>query len=236
MVIDFHSHILPAIDDGSRHVDMSIEMLKAAKEQQVDVMLASPHFYASSDRIDHFLKKRKEAFELLLERIQDTESKEGITLPKVIPAAEIAYFKGISRADHLDSLMIGDSDYMLVEMPYSPWDEHMVKEVCHLAEERHIVLAHMDRYMKGYGKGLFDRLLNSRAYVQINAESFESFGTSRKVLKLFKEGKAHVLGSDCHSLHRRPPNLAVGRNAIETKLGSEYLKKIDETAKRLLCL
>lgn len=30
-VIDFHSHILPGIDDGSRNVETSIGMLRCAK-------------------------------------------------------------------------------------------------------------------------------------------------------------------------------------------------------------
>ena len=50
-VIDFHSHILPGIDDGSKNVQMSLEMLKRASEQGVDVMLATSHFYASRHRM-----------------------------------------------------------------------------------------------------------------------------------------------------------------------------------------
>ena len=36
MLIDFHTHILPGIDDGSRNVEMSLRMLAAQREQQVD--------------------------------------------------------------------------------------------------------------------------------------------------------------------------------------------------------
>ena len=45
-VIDFHSHILPGIDDGSRNVETSIGMLRMCKEHGVDTMIATPHFYA----------------------------------------------------------------------------------------------------------------------------------------------------------------------------------------------
>ena len=37
-VIDFHSHILPQIDDGSKNKETTIAMLAMAKEQQVDIM------------------------------------------------------------------------------------------------------------------------------------------------------------------------------------------------------
>ncbi len=46
MPIDFHTHILPGIDDGSRNVEMSLRMLAAQREQQVDEIVATPHFYA----------------------------------------------------------------------------------------------------------------------------------------------------------------------------------------------
>lgn len=43
MLIDFHTHILPEIDDGSRNVEMSLNMLAAQREQQVDEIVATPH-------------------------------------------------------------------------------------------------------------------------------------------------------------------------------------------------
>lgn len=68
-VIDFHSHILPGIDDGSKNVQMSLEMLGRASEQGVDVMLATSHFYASRHRIEDFLEKRQRAYERLAEAV-----------------------------------------------------------------------------------------------------------------------------------------------------------------------
>ena len=50
-IIDFHSHILPGIDDGARNVQTSLSMLDMVAAQHVDVMIATPHFYASRDRI-----------------------------------------------------------------------------------------------------------------------------------------------------------------------------------------
>ena len=45
-VIDFHSHVLPGIDDGSRNIETSIEMLRLSRNAGVDRMIATPHFYA----------------------------------------------------------------------------------------------------------------------------------------------------------------------------------------------
>ena len=45
-MIDWHSHILPEMDDGSRDTDESIAMLEALKHQGVDTVIATPHFHA----------------------------------------------------------------------------------------------------------------------------------------------------------------------------------------------
>ena len=44
MLVDFHSHILPRMDDGSSSVDQSIRMLQMEKEQGIGAVVATPHF------------------------------------------------------------------------------------------------------------------------------------------------------------------------------------------------
>ena len=48
-MIDFHSHVLPGIDDGSSCVEESLDMLRIAKSQGVIKMLATTHFYAQNN-------------------------------------------------------------------------------------------------------------------------------------------------------------------------------------------
>lgn len=43
-MIDFHSHILPGIDDGSKSTEESLEMLDMLRAQGVDTVAATPHF------------------------------------------------------------------------------------------------------------------------------------------------------------------------------------------------
>ena len=65
MVIDFHTHILPGIDDGSSDLQMSMAMLNEERHQGVDVVVLTPHFYGSQESIDHFIHKRNKAYALL---------------------------------------------------------------------------------------------------------------------------------------------------------------------------
>ena len=42
-MIDIHSHILPAIDDGARNMDMTLSMLHMSVESGVTDIIATPH-------------------------------------------------------------------------------------------------------------------------------------------------------------------------------------------------
>ena len=44
-MIDLHSHILPGIDDGSRHLEMSLEMARIAVGDGIRTMACTPHIY-----------------------------------------------------------------------------------------------------------------------------------------------------------------------------------------------
>lgn len=42
-MIDIHSHILPLVDDGSKSVDMSLEMLDQAYKDGTEEIILTPH-------------------------------------------------------------------------------------------------------------------------------------------------------------------------------------------------
>ena len=61
-MIDFHTHVLPCVDDGSQSMEESLAMLSAMREQGVTTVIATPHFYANDDSIDSFLARRDGAY------------------------------------------------------------------------------------------------------------------------------------------------------------------------------
>ena len=62
---DFHSHVLPCLDDGSVSVEQSIEMLRAEAEQGITHVIATPHFYAGRTTPERFLEKRERSEAML---------------------------------------------------------------------------------------------------------------------------------------------------------------------------
>lgn len=222
--VDFHTHILPGIDDGSKSLQESISLLRAEAEQGICHVVATPHFYARNDRLDQFLERRARAEEALRREM----AKYG-GLPEITVGAEVSFFRKMSESELLPRLTIGRKRYMLIEMPSSPWTEDMFEELRRIYERQSItpVIAHVDRYigpLRTYGiPGRLERL---PVLVQANSGFFMKAATQPLAMRMLRSGQIHLLGSDCHNMTDRRPNLGEAVRRIEKKLGPEALAAV----------
>ncbi|MCD8006179.1 MAG: capsular polysaccharide biosynthesis protein [Oscillospiraceae bacterium] len=225
-MIDFHSHILPGIDDGSKSVDESCRMLKESFLQGVSQIVATPHFYAEDNSPKRFLERRRHSFEKL-------EPHLTADMPEIFLGAEVKYFEGISRSEDVGLLKIEGTDLILIEMPFMTWNQRIVNEVIELASWRHtrVILAHVERYFRYGAEKFLPDFYKNDVLIQANAESFIGgrFAT-RKVMNMLKEGKIHLLGSDCHNMGSRSPNMGDARKEISKRICNNMLDKLDEKA------
>lgn len=225
-MIDLHSHILPGMDDGSKNVEESRALLAMLKEQGVTAVVATPHFYPHRETPESFLQRRQAC----AHRLGETE------LPLLL-GAEVAYFSGISHSGELSEMQLGDTGLLLVEMPFKPWNDRIVRDICDISIRQCLipVLAHVDRYR---GREQFPKyarqLLENDVLFQCNAEVFESFFGRQWALKQLRKGYIHFLGSDCHNLENRRPKLDIAADAIVKKLGSAALEDFNAQASRLV--
>ena len=228
-MVDFHSHILPGIDDGSRNVEESVELLKMLSEQGVHTVVATPHFLAGRESVDEFLIRRQTAYETLRAQLP-------AGMPKIVLGAEVKYYSGISRMEGLNKLCAGNGNFLLLEMPMSQWTEYTIQELLELSNSRGItlVLAHIERYMSFQNSNVFDRLINSGVLMQVNATFFTSFFTRRRALMMLRKNRIHFLGSDCHRVLTRPPYIGDAIEIIEKKMGKEFIALMTEYASSVL--
>lgn len=234
-MIDFHSHILPGIDDGSRNVKMSLGMIEALGRQGVDTICATSHFYVTQRTPEHFLERRQEAYELLEPVLNDDA-------PRILLGAEVLYFPGISRLESLPKLCLEGTDVLLLEMPFTEWQEYWVREVQDLAlgGEFTILMAHIERYYARQPRQVWDRLLELDVLMQANADYFLQqdsifrFRNRNSAVKLLREGRIHLLGTDTHNLTSRPPRMKEARDVIREELGKRALERIDELGEELI--
>ncbi len=228
-MIDWHSHILPCIDDGSKSVEESLEMLKIEKHQGVDTVIATPHFFANDNSVEEFLQKRKESLDML------NRANDG-ALPEILCGAEVKYYQGISKMEGLNSLTIGDTELLLLEMSMMKWTEYTVSELVQLAGSGNfkIILAHIERYLNLQSRDVWQRLYESGILMQVNASFFTGFSSRRKAINLLKSGSIDAIGSDCHNCTSRPPGLLKAYTYIEKKLGSDFVLQFNEYSSSLL--
>lgn len=224
-LVDVHCHVLPEMDDGSEAVDVSLAILRQEKEQGVGVVCATSHYYARQNSIPDFCARRAEALERLSAVLTDD-------LPRVLPAAEVAYFPYMEEQD-LSPLCIQGTRTLMLEMPFADWTDLQVETVEALALDcgYQVVLVHPERFcFSGSNRSQLRRLAQLPIGLQVNAGSLIRWQTRRLALDLLQLAQMPLLGSDCHNLTSRPPNLKGGRAVIQRKLGEDFLSQMDENA------
>lgn len=232
MISDFHSHILPDIDDGSRNLEESLQMLHLEAKQGIQHVVATPHFYAHRDTIERFLKKRQSAEAILRESLLDYPE-----LPEVHIGAEVYYFRGISSSDRIPELTIDKKSCILIEMPHGEWTGSMYQELELLYTRFGLtpIIAHIDRYLRPFqGRKSLERLADLPVLVQANADFFLNKSTANRALRMLKQDQIQLLGSDCHNLTSRKPNLGPALERIRDHGGKEALNRVVRCQKEFL--
>ena len=228
---DLHTHILPDMDDGSRDVDTSLAMLRAEKEQGVDAVVLTPHFYRDLERPAEFLRRRAEAYDTLKRAVNALSGEERRAMPSVTLGAEVAWVHGMADWSELRELCYEGTNYLLLEPPFHPWDDGFINNIYDLMNRRGVVpvVAHIDRYLGVQKPKALEQLYALGLPTQISAEPFLHFSTRGKMFRVLASGRAQLLISDCHDMDNRPPNLGAAMAVIRKKLGAEAEELFGET-------
>lgn len=203
-ICDLHGHFLPGMDDGSASVAESLQMLEMAAQQGIGQMFATPHYYPV-ETVDEFLQRREESAQQLIQAMEAA----GKVLPKVCLGAEVAYRQGIGNADNLEKVCLGKSRYLLLELPFAPWKPSMFRDISSMSNVRGIipVIAHVERYLGMQEKKYIRQLMEQDVVFQMNASMLLHWNTRGKAKRMLQSGSVHLLGSDCHNMMARKPNL-----------------------------
>ena len=231
--VDFHSHILPGIDDGSQSEAQSYAMLKQEKAHGVTQVLATPHFYPDDLSPQAFVEKRQKSYEKLMRFIDDRKEE----VCTIIQGAEVLL--GVETADleDLRLLAIQGTDYILIELPYDQIQEWVYESLEKIRVKHHLtpVIAHVERYVP-FQKDLEDiyRLMSMKGILgQVNTSSILDFKMRGLCQQLIGNDMIHVIGSDAHRVSHLE-KLDQAYDHISKKHGEEKLKKLHNQAAALL--
>lgn len=233
MKIDFHTHILPGMDDGAKDTAMSVGMLHELREQQVDTVVLTPHFYSHREPLSEFLTRRQEAFE----RLRSVEQlPEGIRLRL---GAEVYFSDYLFNCEDISDLCIDGTRVLLLELPFDKViDRRFVDKLYRLIAEFNImpVLAHIERYPSLIrSTATLNALWDIGCQFQVNLSSFTVFG-KRRLISLVRRGYIGAVGTDSHNLTSRPPVYHEGYRALVKALPHDDADMLQASMNKLLNL
>ena len=119
--------------------------------------------------------------------------------------------------DRLAELTMGDTQWLLLEMPYMAWSQEQFDSLWSILQAVNLVpvLAHVERFLHLQRHGQYEALADMQLPMQISAGAFQGFLRRRKALRLMEQGQ-WMVGSDCHDLTRRPPCMAAAARYLKT--------------------
>lgn len=187
--IDFHAHVLPRMDHGCSSSSESCEQMRLAKKAGIGTIVATSHFYPHEISIHAFVENRSGAIKRLHEVYGDDK-------PEIIPAAEVLFCESMQNMDDLEKLCIGDTGYILLEMPFGDWKKSWFGDLAEIYDRMcgKVVLAHVDRY----DSDSIEYLLNKGFLAQVNAAAFGMFKSTKNIDRWIDNGSIVALGSDIH--------------------------------------
>lgn len=209
-MIDFHTHILPHMDDGAKDTAMSVEMLGAEKAQGVTTVLFTPHYYGKRHP-EKFLAQRNGAYKHLKERIP-----EGV---EIRLGAEVR-FSGINVPDYdeLCRLAIEGTSCILIEFPFTEkWTGRLLPALADFIYDTGYtpIIAHIERYQEVLkNPSIVSQLIQMGCLIQVNARAFVDKKEKKFAFALLRHGFVHCIGSDAHDLESRKVDLITAKNAV----------------------
>jgi len=235
-MIDLHNHLLPAIDDGSKGLEETLEFLRIAGRDGVRVITATPHMKPGV-----YDNRRQEILErvALVREAQKGDEAAGVTL---LPGAEVYFTADLpARARAGELMTVGDRGrFLLLELPYQQIPMRVDETIFQLRLLGITpLMAHPERV--AYYLEDIDRVAASvrlGALTQVTGASITGlFGAKARdfAREMLARGLLHVLASDSHDVSYRPPVLSAAVRAVAKIAGEEVARRtVEETPRAIL--
>ncbi len=225
-MIDMHTHILPAVDDGAKDCDEAHEILRLLQADGVNQVVFTPHFYWQSQTVEKFLQKREKATNSIQCPIQS------------YLGAEVEF--GELKIDYsaLSPLYIQGTRYILLELPFTQkWSPRLFENLRAFMQETNSIpiIAHIERYpaVLRHPKHASE-LLSMGCLLQVNAQTLIQVRPHSFVDVLMRYGQIQVLGTDAHNTNLRKPQYARSISHIKTRYGEDCVDYMQKCMEKIL--
>ena len=213
-MIDLHSHLLPAVDDGSRSVEQSLQVLADMAAQGITDVCLTPHLQASRAEAGP-PPAHERAYEALLAKSPAT--------PRLHRGAEVMLDRPIGRPVALArNVTLGGSGYMLVEFPRLVAYDLITNALSQVLDQGLIpLLAHPERYSSCSVEAV-RHWKSLGAKMQVDSTTLlTSQARGQRARQLVAEGLADILAGDNHGDER---SVATGARFLRAQEGEEQVE------------
>lgn len=220
-MIDFHSHILPNIDDGSRSLEETLNLIQEAKNVGFTKIISTSHYM--QEYYDYNENRRKEILDFIKGKENDIELFLG---SEIYISDEMVYLLKNKEAS-----TINNSKYVLFELPMNMKPFNVKEVIYRLIENEYIpIIAHPERY--SYVQKNIEyvkELAEMGALFQANYGSVVGWygkDAEKTIKKLLKEDLIHFFGSDVHRANHTYTIIPKALKKIRKIISDEKLEEL----------
>lgn len=242
-MFDIHSHIIYHIDDGSRTLEESLELIRQDVEQGAHAIIATPHYYVQYPTDPARIRAKLATIEEALGIGEQTAAQptpgaseaNAFALDVQLYAGnEVLWFDSMTeRLQSGEILTLADSHYTLIEFYPEESYQTILRAIRKVRNAGYRpIIAHAERFKAMQEHGLAE-VRDLGAYVQLSTEPLSHKGLSglfdretKFIQKALRNQEADFLGTDMHRIDRRPPVLRDAIDWIERNLDADYVDAV----------
>ena len=223
-MIDFHSHILPNIDDGSRNIEETFNLLKEAKNVGFEGIISTSHY------IEGYYETNAPEREAWLSAITEALRNKGMDVNLYLGNEIYLSENLIKLLEEGNASTINNTSYVLFEMPLNVEPLNLYDVVYEMLQHKIVpVLAHPERYVyiQTEPELVYD-LIQKGVLMQANYASIIGYYGQREefiVRKFLENNMIHFLGSDVHRQNTIYPKIPEILEELTELIGE---KKVEE--------
>ena len=226
-MIDFHTHILPGIDDGSKNIEETFSLIQEAEKAGFNKIISTSHYLEGFYESNHL--DRRAWIDVLNSKLKEKKNNIELYLGSEIYISENI----VNLLENESASSINKTRYVLFEMPLNARPLNLYDMVFEMIRHKYIpILAHPERYffVQKDIELIYD-LIQNGVLMQSNFGSFIGFyGTDiQKIAKeLLQRNMIHFLGSDVHRQNTIYPKIPDALKILKKYIGKEKIEELTE--------
>lgn len=232
-MIDFHTHILPNIDDGSRSIEETFNLIKEAKNVGFEAIISTSHY------IEEYYETNAPEREVWINAIYENLQAKNIDINLYL-GNEIYLSENIIKLlEEGKASTINDTSYVLFEMPLNAEPMNLYDVIYEMMQYKLVpILAHPERYsfVQKEPELIYD-LIEKGVLMQANFGSILGiYGEKAQMIvrKFFESNMIHFLGTDVHRQNSIYPKVPEALVEITKIIGDEKVKELTKINPRLV--